>query len=77
MKKPAYRAYLLRIWQEGKDPTAWRMSLEEVGMQRQLMGFGGLPELVEYLHALTNESITKQDDDPGQISSSFFYKNEV
>lgn len=70
VKKSTYRAYLLRIWLEEGDPASWRMSLEEVGVAEQRLGFGGLPELSAYLHMLTSESSVQDDEADGFDSNS-------
>ena len=55
----AYRAFLLRCWPaqvtSPDTPTAWRFSLEEVGPERQPLGFVGLEALMTYLNAELSE----------------------
>jgi hypothetical protein len=54
-RKPAYRAYLLRCWQEGEaaageEPT-WRFSVEEILYERRRKGFSSLEALMAFLQA--------------------------
>jgi hypothetical protein len=43
----AYRAYLLRCWQD--EPTAWRFSVEEVRAKSRRRGLRDLEELIAFL----------------------------
>jgi hypothetical protein len=45
----AYRAYLLRCWQD--EPAAWRFSLEEVRAEPRRRGLRDLEELIAFLRA--------------------------
>lgn len=48
LKKPRYRAYLLRFWEEGGEPSVWRFSLEDPHSgERQ--GFVTLASLTAFL----------------------------
>jgi len=49
----AYRAYLLRCWQD--EPTAWRFSVEEVRAQSRRRGLRGLEELIAFLRVELGE----------------------
>jgi hypothetical protein len=49
LKKPHYKAYLLRIWKEARS---WRFSLEEVPSGKR-RGFAGVQELMIYLSEIT------------------------
>lgn len=48
--KSAYKAFLLRCWQEqtGNAPL-WRFSLEEIGGDRKRRGFAHKEDLVKFL----------------------------
>jgi hypothetical protein len=56
-----YHAYLLRLWQTGSpDDPAWRASLEDPHT-RQVIGFGSLDALLEYLrHFVGSGTFGKQ-----------------
>ena len=54
----AYRAYLVRCWQE-REATGWRFSLEEVGPDSQRRGFTELDELVNFLRGCLKAAATK------------------
>ncbi|MCI0476943.1 MAG: hypothetical protein L0Y55_11890 [Anaerolineales bacterium] len=45
----AYRAYLLRCWQD--EPATWRFSLEEVRAEPRRRGLRDLEELIAFLRA--------------------------
>ena len=46
-----YRAFLLRCWSTQTEEAlgTWRFSLEEVGPERQRLGFASLEALMAYL----------------------------
>jgi len=46
----AYRAYLLRCWQEDVDGVAtWRFTLVRAGEERNQKGFASLEDMYAYL----------------------------
>jgi hypothetical protein len=52
-KPPAYRSYLLRLWEERSEQpamVAWRCSLEDP-LTNQRHGFGSLDALMDWLKA--------------------------
>jgi len=55
MKQHAYRAYVLRCWQNGKvergQTPHWHFSLEEILHERRRQGFDDLEALIEFLRA--------------------------
>jgi hypothetical protein len=54
----AYRAYLLRCWQD--EPTAWRFSVEEVRAKSRRRGLRDLEELIAFLRA---ELVERKESD--------------
>lgn len=61
----SYRAFLLRCWPAQATspdaPTAWRFSLEEVGPERQPLGFVSLEALMTYLSTELNDGLWMRD----------------
>jgi hypothetical protein len=62
----AYRAYLLRCWQEGEtlgsEGHRWRFSVEEVLHKRRQRGFNGLEALFVFLRTeLADEDMSSAD----------------
>lgn len=57
----SYRAFLLRCWPAQATspdaPTAWRFSLEEVGPERQPLGFVSLEALMTYISTELNDGL--------------------
>jgi len=48
----AYRAYLLRCWQEeGSEEASWRFKLVGMGEEQAQKGFASLEDLCVYLRA--------------------------
>jgi len=51
----AYRAYLLRCWQEDVDGVAtWRFTLVRAGEERNQKGFASLEDLCAHLRSEMN-----------------------
>ena len=53
-----YRAFLLRCWSTQTEEALgpWRFSLEEVGPERQRMGFASLEALMAYISSELNDA---------------------
>ena len=58
----AYRAYLLRCWQEEIDgELLWRFTLVQAGEEHTQKGFASLEDLFAYLRAeLENNALRKK-----------------
>ena len=58
MKQHAYRAYVLRCWQNGKvergQTPHWHFSLEEILHERRRQGFDDLEALIGFLREQFN-----------------------
>jgi len=64
-KRPLYRAYLLRCWQEGEaapgEEPRCRFSVEEILHKRRRKGFDNLEALLDFLRAeLGNEAMNNE-----------------
>ena len=65
-----YHAYLLRLWQTGSpDDLTWRASLEDPH-KRQVIGFGSLDELLEYLRHLSMEDVSGSRQNGGKTMNT-------
>ena len=74
-KKPSYRAYLLRCWQEGEaapgEEPLWRFSVEEILPfdklrtlhERRRKGFSSLGGLIAFLRAELARGKEEPSDD--------------
>jgi hypothetical protein len=61
VKSPAYYSFMLRIWSSTEASCqVWRASLEDP-LTRQVMGFGSIEALTEYLKQQTTAPPNLQD----------------
>ena len=60
--KPAYRAFLLRLWIEHTNGNKWYFSLEDTQTGKR-KGFASVEKLVAYLEELISESQISSNDE--------------